>query len=269
MRYTAITVLIFTLLTIAANSFPARPFEPTPLEESLIKQPFASENARQHLHRADLDLEPLRPMPRSLKRLQLPEPERNDMDFRLPDREYWRAIPPEARQVPSNWKPFPVVRFDNTEIGGRRDIRLHTTPNYDQWLLQDYAHHVTACISVQRKTRRIYFMQFSRTRNGSLRFKVADDNCYSCHPSGPRIIRPFVEPIVNLPTLRQFNERILSYHACDYGNTIDPAIRGEPLHLPACVGCHNGVNRGVLYQTHIPTVQFKMHDEQTMPPHHV
>jgi hypothetical protein len=188
------------------------------------------------------------------------------MGWALPDREYWQRMPPAARQLPSDWSRLPVVRFTNSEIGGVREVRLYRGAEYDQWLLRDPLHHLTACISVQRATRRVYFMQVGRQPDGQWGLKVSDDLCYSCHPSGPRVIRPLDEPRVDQRTLARFNRLILSYGACDFGDSVAAWMRSLPSNETSCIPCHNGVRRGRLYAIHHRPVQFKVEKEGTMPP---
>jgi hypothetical protein len=191
---------------------------------------------------------------------------RHGMGWAQPDPEYWRRIPPEARDIPRDWSGLPVVRFTNTEIGGVREVRLRRGPRYDQWLLRDPIHHLTACISVQRATRRVYFMQVAQQRDGAWGLAVADDQCYSCHPSGPRVIRPLNEPRVDVPILARFNRLILSYGACDFGDSVDAGLRAAEGVGPSCTSCHNGARRGRLYAVHHRPVRFKVEEEETMPP---
>jgi hypothetical protein len=188
------------------------------------------------------------------------------MGWTRPDRDYWQHIPPAARQILPDWSRLPVVRFTNTELGGVREVHLRQTQAYDQWLLRDPLHGLTACISVQRATRRVYFMELAQQPDGTWGFTRAHDNCYSCHPSGPRVIRPLEEPRVDRRTLERFNRRLLAYGACDFGDSVDAEARGEPRDDARCSGCHDGVRRGRLYQAHARPILFKTTQERTMPP---
>ena len=102
------------------------------------------------------------------------------------------------------------MRFTNTELGGVREVRLHWGHEYDQWLLRDPRHQLTACICVHCGTRRVYFMEIARQPDDAWNLKQTRDNCYSCHPSGPRVIRPLEEPGVDRRTLARVNRTILS-----------------------------------------------------------
>jgi hypothetical protein len=188
------------------------------------------------------------------------------MGWSLPDPEYWQRIPPAARQIPSDWSGLPVLRYTNTEVGGARELRFRQAGEYDQWLLRDPLRHLTACISVHRATRRVYFMEVARQRDGEWSLRVAADPCYSCHPSGPRVIRPLNEPQVDRRLLAEFNRRILSYGACDFGDSVGAELRRQPLPNTGCRGCHNDVRRGRLYAVHQRPISFKVHHEETMPP---
>ena len=121
-------------------------------------------------------------------------------------------------------------------------------------------------ISVHRATRRVYFMQVARQHGGQWGLEVADDQCYSCHPSGPRVVRPLDEPRVDQRTLARFNRLILSYGACDFGDSVDASLRFPPEGESGCNRCHNGARRGRLYAIHHRPILFKVEKEETMPP---
>jgi hypothetical protein len=191
---------------------------------------------------------------------------RRGMGWAEPDPEYWQRIPAAAKTIPPDWSALPVVRFTNTDVGGLREVRLRQGPEYDQWLLRDPLRHLTACISVHRRSRRVYFMEVQRRSDGQWGLRVAADQCYSCHPSGPRVIRPFNEPQIDRPTLAAFNRRILSYGACDFGPELDDGLRWQPLDHSSCAGCHDGVRRGRLDAVHRRAIRFKIEREETMPP---
>ncbi len=189
-----------------------------------------------------------------------------DMGWRWRDAAYYGRIPPEARQVPVDWSQLPVVRFENTQLGGVREVRLRETHHYDQWLLNDSKHKLRACISIERSTRRVYFFEIKPDGKGSFRRDASTDNCYSCHPSGPRVIRTFPRPPADERILIAFNRRILSYSACDFWGSEVTRWRGKPWPDPRCAGCHNGVDRGRLYAIHRTAIRFKLDEEQSMPP---
>src|SRR5262249_34127021 len=125
-----------------------------PAEEAVVRQPFAPRAARVRLAK-------------SVEKAtsEAAAEVRQGVGWAQPERGEWRGRPPAARQIPQDWSDLPVVRFTNTEIGGTREIRLHRGLEYDQWLLHDRLHEITACISVQRATRRVYFMEIARRRD--------------------------------------------------------------------------------------------------------
>jgi hypothetical protein len=118
---------------------------------------------------------------------------------------------------------------------------------------------------VHRAARRVYFMEVARQPDGDWALRVSSDRCYSCHASGPRVIRPLNEPKVDRRTLAAFNRRILAYGACDFGDSLDDELRHHPIDDAGCVGCHNGVRRGRLYGIHRRAILFKQEQEETMP----
>ncbi len=193
-------------------------------------------------------------------------PDSGGMGWAVSDAEYWRRIPVRARAIPNDWTGLSEVLITNAKIDGVREIRLSIQGDYDLWLLKDRIHEITACISVHRPTRRVWFMQFARNENGAWSPVRAMDRCYSCHASGPRILRPLPLPGVDLKQVSQFNRRMLSYGACDFGDTVDESTRGATIVDGRCVTCHNGADRGKLYTIHVPLIQYKTRQEQTMPP---
>lgn len=188
------------------------------------------------------------------------------MGWTVSDEAYLAQIPPGARNLPVDLSRFQVLRFTNTEIGGVREIGYMRGREYDQWLLSDPEREITACISVHRKTRQVYFMQLTRHGSGSWDYAVAFDKCYSCHVSGPRVIRPLDEPQVDRNLLARFNRVILSYGACDFGDSVDAPTRGAPHSDARCGGCHDGKRRGRLYAIHERSIKFKTEVDLTMPP---
>jgi hypothetical protein len=253
--FTAVTV---TEILAAAPHFDASTTARlTPSEESIARHPFAPDEVQAEI--AGALLLPVRALPK------LP-PGRGDMGWAQPDRLYWQTIPASAREIPADWSHLPVVRFTNSERGGERQVRLNSTPEYDQWLLVDPSHDLTACISVRKTTHRVYFMEIEKSSGGGWRLREGKDNCYSCHASGPRAIRPLEEAKVDRSTLEQFNRRILSYKVCDFGESINHAARGAALDKTSCVACHNGVERGRLYRIHSGVIRFKTQQDRTMPP---
>jgi hypothetical protein len=226
----------------------------SPVEEAIVREPFAPKAARRRLATVVVRAKERPPLKK-----------RDGMGWAQPDPVYWQRIPPAARAIPRDWSPLPVVYFTNTEVGGRREVRLREGPEYDQWLLRDPLHHLTACISVHRATRRVYFMEVARQPDGDWDLRVSADKCYSCHASGPRVIRPLDEPQVDRQTLAAFNRRILSYGACDFGDSVPEEQQFRSMDDAGCAGCHDGTRRGRLYSVHRPMILFKLDREETMP----
>jgi hypothetical protein len=277
-RRSARSLFPITLLVLAAAAFAAAPpgaNDPVNLkldraDEAVVNAPFAPLDSRPLLRTIIASLEARR-TDRALLPTTAPEPRiPNQMGWSVSDQVYWQSIPAAAREIPIDWNQFPVVRYTNSQLGGVREVRLATTQNYDQWLLSDPTHKLSACISVEKSTHKVYFMEIARSDNpadkGKWIYHAAFDNCYSCHPSGPRAIRPLEEADVDRSQLAQFNRRILAYHACDYGDAVNVKDRGLPVSNSACKSCHNGVNRGNLYGIHEKTIEFKQVFEKTMPP---
>ena len=75
-------------------------------------------------------------------------------------------MPAEVKAIPSDWTALPGVRFLNTQVDGERDVRLLVRGDYDVWLLTDPLHELTACIGVHRPSRRVWFMEITRTPEG-------------------------------------------------------------------------------------------------------
>jgi hypothetical protein len=227
------------------------------VEASIAAHPFAPPAIQKRMRLA-LETKEMAP--------PVPGPKRGDMGWAYSDAECWRRMPAAARAIPRSWSRLPTVRFTNTEIGGVRQVWLSAGPAYDLWLLRDAPHDLWACIAVHRASRRVYFQEIRPTRHGGWQPRLAKDNCYSCHPSGPRVIRPFDERRVDRAALERLNRRILSYGACDFGGTVDSAMQGAPYWDLQCAGCHDGVTRGRLYQANRRAVAFKTQAERAMPP---
>lgn len=238
-------------------------------DEAVVNAPFAPTGARPLLRSNITALEARRAVKLLLPRSIPDPPNPKSMGWIISDIEYWQSIPEPAKTIPDDWSRFPVVRYTNSQLGGVREVRLAVGREYDQWLLSDPTHKLTACISVQRSTRKVYFMEIVRGESpvdkGKWVFHAGFDNCYSCHPSGPRAIRPIDEQGVDRSVLASFNRRILAYHGCDYGDVLGGTSRGPTESDSRCTGCHNGVNRGKLYGIHQKTIDFKKVDERTMP----
>lgn len=242
----------------------------TRAEEAVIESPFAPRDSRALLLSSLAAIESAHVTKSLLPRISPDPPTPKTMGWRVPDEAYWRSIPEHARTIPKDWSRLACVRFTNSQLGGIREVRLAIGAEYDQWLLSDPRHNLSACISVHRRTHRVYFMEVAVSAApgdaGKWVYHAAFDNCFSCHPSGLRAIRPLDEHGVDTTVLARFNRRILSYHACDYGDSVDPEVRGESIPATGCGECHNGVNRGKLYDINRKTIGFKTEKELTMPP---
>ena len=239
----------------------------TPDEEAVLRNPFPSDSASRRLIQDLIAHEQSRRWEAFLPAEQRTRvPDNGGMGWAVSDAEYWRRMPPEARAIPIDWSRLGAFRFTNTQISGQREIRLSVQGEYDLWLLRDPLHELLACISVHRPTRRVWFMEITRSETGAWIPLRAKDPCYSCHPSGPRVIRPLAEPGMDRDGLDRFNRRILSYGACDFGDTVDRRTRGEPYVDDRCDGCHNGSDRGKLYGIHARLIRFKKEQQETMPP---
>lgn len=248
----------------AAHNIPQHTL--TSYEETLVRDPFPGSVGTSRLMQNLIAREQHRRQIETLPKAQRPKvPDNGGMGWAVSDETYWRQIPPQARAIPLDWSRLPGVQFTNTQLGGKRDIRLSIQKEYDLWLLSDPLHELTACISVERATRRAYFMEIAWQSDGTWTPRRAKDHCYSCHPSGPRMIRPLAEPGLDRSQLEQFNRRILGYGACDLGENVDRKSRGQPYPDSRCAGCHDGVVRGKLYAIHRRPIQFKMEMEGTMP----
>ncbi len=275
-RSSALRLFPFTLFALAAAAF-ATPQAPnnihrvdlTPADEAVVNAPFAPPDARPHLRSYIAALEARRTARLLLPKTTLDPPNPSSMGWSMTDQDYWKGIPDPAKAIPDDWAQLPVVRYTNSQLGGLREVRLAAGPEYDQWLLSDPTHKLSACISVQRSTHRVFFMEIARNTSpgdkGKWVFHPGFDNCYSCHPSGPRAIRPLQEQGVDLSALANFNRRILAYHACAFGDEVGANQRAQPVNDSACSGCHNGTERSKLYGIHAKTIEFKKTDECTMP----
>jgi hypothetical protein len=235
------------------------PFPPREVQFALssrVDQALDESRKRQEQRRHEFEENASRPQ----------QSEHHFMGWAVSDEVYRSRIPPAARTLPADMAQLPALRFTNIDIGGERELRYWRGPDYDQWLLNDVRRNIASCISIDRSTRRVYFMEFVRRSAGKWEFATSFDKCYSCHASGPRVIRPFDEPRVDIKLLARFNAIILSYGACDFGDTVDTEVRGAPLPDPRCAGCHDGKRRGRLYAIHDGTIEFKTKKDLTMPP---
>src|SRR5262249_53824136 len=195
----------------------------TPAEREIVLHPFPCPSARELIQKR-VDGALIKHKFASL----LPFQPRS-MGWTFPDDEYWRRIPEAARTFPANWSRIPSVRYTNSEIGGVREVRLIRGKEFDQWLLSDPLHRLTAFISIRRVTREVYFGEITFDHGKTWRLDATFDRCYSCHPSGPRVIRPMSVTGVNTRTLAAFNTKILSYGACNFGDSVSDETRGDEI----------------------------------------
>jgi hypothetical protein len=187
------------------------------------------------------------------------------MGWKLPDRQYTEAIPLDAKTIPSELTGMPVLRFNNIEIQGERELRWRNHKAYDQWFLRDVTRKLDAVMSIHRETRKAYFFEYQRV-GGKTTYMRSTESCYSCHASGPRLVRTYALPKVDSATLAEFNRKLLSYGAADFSDSVDPHRLGPALADERCSGCHNGQRRGRLYPIHLPTVAYYTHRLRAMPP---
>lgn len=187
------------------------------------------------------------------------------MGWTRPDADYFARIPKEAREIPESLAGLPVVKFNNAQIEGLREIYFREHGAYDQWFLWDRTRKVRACIAIQRETKRIHFFEYGFDRHRLVR-DPSMTNCFQCHASGPRLIRTYMIAKVHQPTLDAFNKRLLGYGAVDFGDSIDAKRLGPAVADPRCVACHNDVLRGRLYLPHADMMRYYLNDLHAMPP---
>jgi hypothetical protein len=187
------------------------------------------------------------------------------MGWTARNRAYFAAVPLEAREVPADLSALPVVRFNNLEINGERELRWRAHGEWDQWFLHDVTRKIHAVMAIHRQTRRVYFFEYA-WRGSILHLKGSRENCYSCHASGPRLVRTYRISKVDAPRLASFNRKLLSYGAADFGTSLDPARLGPALDDGRCMGCHNGRVRGRLYEVHARTLAYYLKEVRNMPP---
>lgn len=194
-----------------------------------------------------------------------PELAGRSMGWTRSDREYTAAIPLEAREIPRDLSALPVLRFNNLEIHGERDLRWRAHGEYDQWFLHDVTRKLDALMTIHRETRRVYFFEY-HWQGPRPRYDQSTESCYSCHVSGPRLVRTYDLPKVDLARLAEFNRKLLSYGAADFGDSLDPARLGPPLSDARCTPCHDGRTRGKLYAQHSATIAYYLDTLRLMPP---
>ncbi|MDE2126545.1 MAG: hypothetical protein KGJ62_08145 [Armatimonadetes bacterium] len=188
------------------------------------------------------------------------------MGWAIPDEQYYAAMPAAARTIPLHWRSYPSVQFVNSELGGVRTVALHRSKGWDQWLLSDPRHSLHAVMSIDLHTRHVWFMEVRRQPNGSWRLTRSRDTCFTCHPGGPRIIRPMPGSVAGTSTLTAFNTRIMRIGPCGFGTAVTPAVTGRAVNNPGCIGCHNGAAEARLYQANDRVIRFKSRIDRTMPP---
>ena len=188
------------------------------------------------------------------------------MGWAVPDEQYYAEMPAAARAIPLHWKSFPSVRFVNSELGGVRTVALRQSKDWDQWLLSDPRHALHAVISVNLHTRHVWFMEVRRQPDGSWRLTRSRDTCFTCHPGGPRVIRPMPGSVTSAAVMAAYNTRIMRYGSCRFGAALTPAVTGGEIHNPGCVRCHNGAVQARLYQANDRVIRFKTLMDGTMPP---
>lgn len=194
-----------------------------------------------------------------------PELAARTMGWALPDADYTASIPIEAKRIPRDLSSLPVLRFNNLEIHGERELRWRRYGDYDQWFLHDITRKLDALMTIHRETRRAYFFEY-RWRGDRPVIDRSTESCYSCHASGPRLVRTYDLEKVDRLTLAEFNRKLLSYGAADFGESVDPERLGPALDDARCVGCHDGRTRGRLYAMHLPTMAYYLKTIRAMPP---
>jgi hypothetical protein len=187
------------------------------------------------------------------------------MGWALPDRQYTASIPLEAKTIPRDLSALPVLRFNNLEIHGERELRWRKHGEYDQWFLRDVTRKLNALMAIHRSTKRIYFFEY-RWKEGHVVYDQSTESCYSCHASGPRLVRTYDLPKVDRTVLAEFNRKLLAYGTAQFGDSVEPARLGPSLADARCVNCHDGATRGRLYAMHLPTLGYYLHTLHAMPP---
>lgn len=187
------------------------------------------------------------------------------MGWAIPDREYAASIPWEAKVIPNDLSSLPVLRFNNLEIHGERELRWRSRGDYDQWFLHDLTRKLEAVMTIHRETRRVYFFEYRRQGDRKV-FGQSKESCYSCHASGPRLVRTYDLEKVDRSLLADFNRKLLSYGAADFGDSVDPKRLGPAVEDERCAACHDGRTRGRLYATHLPTMGYYLQTIRAMPP---
>jgi hypothetical protein len=267
-------VLFTLLLASAVLGAPGRPdapagpeasLEETVLRSCLLPAPagYAASPQRQQRQQMPFPLTP--PQRAQLLFPQHPELVGRTMGWVLPDREYTASIPLEAKVIPRDLSELPVLRFNNLEIQGERELRWRSHGEYDQWFLHDVTRKLHALMAIHRQTRRVYFFEY-RWKAGRVVYDQSTESCYSCHASGPRVIRTYELAKVDRARQAEFNRKLLAYGAAQFGDSLDPDRLGPALADPRCTGCHDGTTRGRLYAMHLPTIAYYLQSLHAMPP---
>jgi hypothetical protein len=218
------------------------------------------------------------------------------MGFAMDDRAYLARIPAAARTVPrgvltgrffydseydyerglanpdDSVAARGIVAFRSYEAGRAPDYVVRrvgrgASGDYDQWYLLDVTSYIRAVVSVHRETRRAYFYEIIGVGHETERehFIKGGDHCYRCHPSGLRSITPRPDdPLVDWALVEAINRDILDQGVVDFGADVDRVGLGEP--VGACVDCHDGEQRGVLYGVHHQMIRYRIETTRAMPP---
>ena len=214
----------------------------------------------------------------------------------------------EAAAREHGWK---YITHDSALDGVRTFVFIpDPAGRFDQWMLLNFAKSKQPAIdpttpmsfiAVQKKDRgshelprvRLHFRDYNMVPSGEkYHLELLEDRngkCYSCHPSGMRLLIPRRTHVLDaapvkgenaLPNsprasadfafgrLSEFNARIQSYGLPDWEGRIVPSHHGPPLGAAqGCTGCHNGEIRGLLTVSTSPRqLEQKVYDELAMPP---
>ncbi len=206
-----------------------------------------------------------------------------------------RKIPFDEKRLASK----PSLLFMSGEVRNlvkkeRMLLRAHffPGPRFDTWLLRhsgegkgfDFSRWNLFAILVDKKSspKKSYFLEFRSEpiAVGALpQPKMFTAACFSCHASGPRVMRPEVSSLVpalgkpELDRLRKWNEVISSYRAVEtYFLPHEPLTAPERLFAfeqlrhRACVACHDGASgvRAPLLRLHGKLIDALIRSSQTI-----
>ncbi len=202
--------------------------------------------------------------PDRAKYLELPKIFKNG----LPDN--WRALVEKENRNGANWE---FVRFRSRLVQNMPNVSydrltfMRQTETYDQWIqftLQGFdvmerqlpgAFAYIDLITMVKKDKngqklkvpKILFKEFQRDIKGEQPvLKKASVSCYSCHPNGPRPIRPDPSSVDSqeMETLERWNKIMSSYGGIDFDGAIDVKAHGPAYGKNggqfSCTKCHNG-----------------------------